>query len=202
MKQTFSDAHILMISKKVVLPQLQKTEDVYWYLLEAIVSQQLSVKAADTIWKRFLQLYPQAYPAPQLLLQTETELLRAAGLSQQKISYLRNVAIFATQNDISIAYIDSLSDDDILKYLTAIKGVGKWTVEMLLIFGLLREDVFPYDDLAIQQAMEYYYKIEYQNKKGLIVEMIKIANSWQPHRSLATRYLWAARNQNYFKEKK
>ena len=143
-------------------PELKKTdwqEDVYLALLESIVSQQISVKAADSIFTRFRALFDDQYPHPAQLLTKTTEELRSAGLSFQKINYLQNVATFAIEKGIDYNHLTAMTDDEIVAYLTPIKGVGRWTVEMLLMFVMGRPDVFPVDDLVIRQKKVRDYNL-------------------------------------------
>lgn len=163
--------------------------DIYFYLLRSIVSQQLSVKVAAVIWKRFLELFPDDYPTEKLVLDKSDEELRAIGLSRQKLSYIKNVATFSLEHGMSFEILSDKSDEEIIKYLTAIKGVGKWTVQMVLMFPLDRPDVFPIDDLGIQVKIMHYYGLE-GDRKSLRKEMIEIADVWKPYRSLACKYLW------------
>ncbi|MBC5773167.1 DNA-3-methyladenine glycosylase 2 family protein [Pontibacter sp. KCTC 32443] len=166
-----------------------RSEDLYFMLLSAIVSQQLSTKAAATIFKRFTELYPETYPHPELVLATTDEMLRSAGLSFQKIGYVRNVAAFAAEGNLKHATIDALEDEALILHLTQIKGVGRWTVEMLLMFALERPDVFPVDDLGIQNAMKRHYNLE-ETGKLLRLRMQQIAENWRPYRTIASKYLW------------
>jgi DNA-3-methyladenine glycosylase II len=189
-KISFNDSIIDKISSKIELPSLTKTNDVYLDLLEVIISQQLSGKVAKVIYNRFLQLFENSYPQPEILKEIDDEMLRKVGLSNAKTNYVKNLANFAIANDISINRIDSLSDNEIIELLTKIKGVGKWSVEMILIFSLLRTDVFPYDDLVIKKSMIDVYGIKKEGKQ-LIEKMISISNKWKPNRSMASRYLWA-----------
>jgi len=162
---------------------------VYLALLESIVSQQISVKAADAIFARFRSLFPDRYPHPELLLAKTPDELRSAGLSGQKSRYLQSVAEFALTNRLDTDYLDGLTDEEIVQYLTPIKGVGRWTVEMLLMFVLNRPDVFPVDDLVIRQKMVRAYGLA-ETGRALIKRLHEIAEPWRPHRSLACRYLW------------
>lgn len=164
--------------------------DVYLRLIKAIVFQQLSGKAASTIFNRFLALFPEEYPEPGIVLSLETEELRAAGLSRQKSGYIQNVAEFFLNEDIMNKDWTAMEDEAIIKYLTQIKGVGKWTVEMLLMFTLDRSDIFPLDDLVIQQAMQKLYGIESRGRQ-LKNEMTAIAEPWKPYRTFASLYLWS-----------
>jgi len=166
-----------------------KSEDSYFKLLSAIVSQQLSIKVAAVIFRRFIELFPDSYPHPHLVQQTPDEVLRSAGLSFQKIGYVRNVAAFAAAGNLDHATIDALEDEALIKHLTQIKGVGRWTVEMLLMFALERPDVFPVDDLGIQNAMKRHYNLE-ETGKALRLKMQEIAENWRPYRSIASKYLW------------
>jgi DNA-3-methyladenine glycosylase II len=166
----------------------------YVALLESIVSQQISVKAADAIFRRFRMLFSETaeaegYPAPPLLLEKTTEELRTAGLSFQKITYLKSVAEFAITNKLSISHVEALTDEEIIQYLLPIKGVGRWTVEMLLMFVLDRPDVFPVDDLVIRQKMIRAYEPE-ETGRALYKRLHAIAEPWRPYRTLACRYLW------------
>ncbi len=163
--------------------------DVYYELFDSIISQQLSVKAATTICNRFLDTFPDRYPSPLLVLERDTEALRAVGLSGQKAGYLRNVAQFALDTDMLQRDWSAMSDEDIIVYLSTIKGVGKWTVQMILMFTLHRPDVFPVDDLGIQQGMAKIYGLT-ETGKPLKQRMEEIAKAWQPYRTLACRYVW------------
>ncbi len=175
---------------QIEMPDFIPSGRIYHDLQESIVSQQLSVKVADVIFKRFLTLFPDNYPHPELVVAIEFDKLRSVGLSGQKAAYLQNVAQFAIDNDLETIDWASMSDDEIVTYLTQIKGVGKWTVQMLLMFTLARPDIFPIDDLGIQQAMQRLFKIEEQNPRLLKVKMIELAEPWRPWRTVACRYLW------------
>jgi DNA-3-methyladenine glycosylase II len=163
--------------------------DVYRALLNSIVSQQLSVKVVDIIWRRFADLFVNGYPKAKELLAMEDNLLRNAGLSRAKAQYLKNVAAFSLENDMSFDYLYQKTDEEIIDYLTTIKGVGKWTVQMILMFPMDRLNVFPVDDLGIQQRMISLYNIDVE-KKVLKPTLTEIAESWQPYSSLACKYLW------------
>ena len=166
-----------------------KSEDLYYKLLSSIVSQQLSTKVAAVIFRRFTGLFPNNYPHPQLVLEATDEVLRGAGLSFQKIGYVRNVAAFAKEGHMAHATIDAMESEDLIRHLTQIKGVGRWTVEMLLMFALERPDVFPADDLGIQNAMKRQYGLE-ESGKRLKLRMQDIAENWRPYRTIASKYLW------------
>lgn len=160
-------------------------------LIGSIMSQQLSVKVAAVIYKRFLQLYGGKEPKPQQILDTPPETLRAIGLSNAKVSYVHNVARFVIAEKITDAKLHKLGNDEVIAYLTQIKGVGRWTVEMLLMFYLGREDVFACDDLGLQQAMNKLYKLDTADKKAYRAKLMKLSEKWAPYRTHACRYLWA-----------
>lgn len=163
--------------------------DIFVDLLSSIVSQQLSVKAASTIYQRFCSLFPEGTPRAEQLLSMQPESLRSVGLSTQKAAYVRNVAGFFLERGLFERDWNALSDEEILHTLTQIKGVGKWTTEMLLMFSLGRPDVFPADDLGIQQGMQKLYQLDLEGKP-LRKAMEEIAAPWRPFRSYACYYLW------------
>ena len=173
-------------------PAYDWADDVYLALLESIVSQQISVKAADAIFRRFRDLFPDQYPHASALLLKTTDELRSAGLSFQKITYLQSVAAFIQSNRLDRPFLDTMTDEQIIQYLIPIKGVGRWTVEMLLMFVLDRPDVFPVDDLIIRQRIMRAYPEQTHGLKGraLIKQLHEIAEAWRPHRTIACRYLW------------
>ncbi len=160
-------------------------------LIASIVSQQLSTKVARVIYDRFLNLYGKKAPKPQQIIDTPNETLRSVGLSNAKVQYVKNVAAFCLEHHITDKKLHGLSDKEIIELLTQIKGVGSWTVEMLLMFSLGREDVFAVDDLGIQQAMTKLYRIDASDKKMMKQQMISIANKWSPYKTYACLHLWA-----------
>ena len=187
---SFNDSKIDAIIRSIELPNLVKSKDIYLDLLEVIISQQLSGKVAKVIYNRFLELFKDKYPEHKNLAEIDDSILRGAGLSQAKTNYVKNLAAFAMNNDLSVSYLDTLNDNEIIEMLTKVKGIGNWSVEMILIFSLQRSDIFPYDDLVIKKSMVEVYGIKKEGKE-LIKEMIQIAENWRPNRSLASRYLWA-----------
>jgi DNA-3-methyladenine glycosylase II len=170
--------------------ELKSSKDLVNYLCGSIMSQQLSTKVAAVIHKRFLDLFGGGKPTPDQILDTAPETLRAIGLSNAKVQYIHNVARFAIERGMSHKLLSKMSDEEVIEYLTEIKGVGRWTVEMLLMFALKREDVFAVDDLGIQQGMMKLYKLEKEPKKQLKEDMLKISKKWAPYRSYACLYLW------------
>jgi len=159
-------------------------------LCSSIMSQQLSTKVAKVIFHRFLELYGRKEPGPEQIAATPHEQLRAIGLSNAKANYVLNVARFAMENDLSDRKVRKMDNEAIIELLTQIKGVGRWTVEMLLMFTLGREDVFAPDDYGIQVAMKNIYNLDDSNKKEFKQEMQRISQQWSPYRTYACLHLW------------
>ena len=159
-------------------------------MMASIISQQLSTKVARVIFQRFLDLYKGKEPKPQQVLDTPAEVLRSLGLSNAKVSYVHNVAAFCIKHKITDKKLLAMSNEEVIDLLVQIKGIGKWSVEMLLMFTLGREDVFAVDDLGIQQAMSKLYKLEHLDKKSLKEKMLKLSAKWSPYRTYACLHLW------------
>lgn len=174
---------------KEPLPALQIRKNISLRLMASIMSQQLNTKVAKVIYHRFLEIYGQE-PQPKQVLDTPFETLRAIGLSNAKVNYIKNVAEFCIENEITDEKLLLLPNEEIIHLLTQIKGVGQWTVEMLLMFTLGREDVFAVDDLGIQQAMIKIYNLPADDKKLLKEKMLKISLKWKPCRTYACLHLW------------
>ncbi len=165
-------------------------EDLYLALLRAIVSQQISTKAAAAIWRKVQALFPpDGYPEPLALVEMTEADLRVAGISRQKAGYLKAIAGFALRDQLDHAHLSQLSEDDFTAHLTQIKGVGRWTAQMLQMFALNQPDVFAEGDLGVQNAMRKHYKLP-ETGKALLRRMTEIAEPWRPYRSLACKYLW------------
>ena len=191
--------HIVHLSKdkklgKIISSQekyvLSQSKNVCLQLCYSIMSQQLSTKVADVFHKRFLALYNGKEPTPQKIVETPFETLRGIGLSNAKANYVLNVCRFFIEEKITDAKLYKMSNEELIKYLSQIKGVGQWTVEMILMFTLGREDIFAVDDLGIQQAICKLYKIDATNKKAMKEDMLRISAKWSPYRTYACRYLW------------
>ncbi len=170
--------------------QLKKRKNICTYLCASIMSQQLSVKVADVIYKRFLNLYGGKEPTPQQILDTPFEQLRGIGLSNAKVNYVKNVAQFEIESGMDAKKLGKMDNEEVITYLTQIKGVGRWTTEMLLMFALGREDVFAVDDLGIQNAMIKLYKLDNSDKKKFRIDLLKISEKWSPFRTYACLHLW------------
>ena len=146
---------------------ITRQKDMVFYLCVSIMSQQLSTKVAHTIRQRYLDLFSGKAPVPEQILETPHATLRAIGLSNSKVTYIFNVARFAVEVGLDHRKLDKMDNEAVIAYLTQIKGVGRWTAEMLLMFGLGREDVFAIDDWGIQNAMIAVYKLNREDKKDL-----------------------------------
>ena len=170
--------------------QLKTRKNVPLRLCASIMSQQLSTKVAAVIFKRFLELYGAKEPTPQQIVETPFEKLRGIGLSNAKALYVLNVAHFAIEHKLDDKRLKKMSNEEVIELLTQIKGVGKWTVEMLLMFTLGREDVFAVDDYGIQSAIKKLYKLDDSNKKEFRENMLKLSAKWSPYRTYACIHLW------------
>jgi DNA-3-methyladenine glycosylase II len=159
-------------------------------LCASIMSQQLSTKVAQVLYKRFLELYDGNEPTPEQIVATPFEKLRGIGMSNAKTQYILNVAQFAIDHKLTDKKLKKMSDDDIIELLTQIKGVGKWTVEMLLMFTLGREDIFSADDYGIQTAMKKIYRLDNSDKKKFKEKILNISEKWTPYRTYACLHLW------------
>lgn len=199
MRQSPNEEHVLHLSKDkkllsimtTPLPVLSVQKNIALKLIGSIMSQQLSVKVASVIYARFLALYGGKDPSPQQVLDTPATTLRSIGLSNAKVSYVHNVARFTVEEKLTDRKLLNMENEEVITYLTQIKGVGRWTVEMLLMFYLCRDDVFAIDDLGLQQAMIKLYKLKTEDKKALREKLLKISGKWAPYRTYACRYLWA-----------
>ena len=169
---------------------LKKRNKVYLSLCSSILSQQLSTKVADVLYKRFLDLFGGEEPTAQQILDTPAPVFRSIGFSNAKASYVHNVCRFFIENKITDARLHKMNNEEVFDLLTQIKGVGKWTVEMILMFTLGREDVFAHDDLGLRQSVIKLYKIKETDKKLLREKIEKISLKWSPYRTYASRYLW------------
>jgi DNA-3-methyladenine glycosylase II len=161
--------------------------DHFAMLVRAIVFQQLSTKAASTIHGRLMTLMPGERPTPEALGIVTDDQFRAAGISRQKAAYLRDLAQKIAEGIVPLEDVDTMSDEEVIVSLTRIKGIGRWTAEMFLIFRLLRPDVLPVDDLGILNAIQRAYGLRKRPKPDRVR---KIGEAWRPYRSVASWYLW------------
>jgi DNA-3-methyladenine glycosylase II len=154
----------------------------------AIASQQLSVKAADTIFGRFCDLFPpDRIPDPAKLVTMHPDAIRAVGFSRPKVGFLQDLASQVLDGRLPLAALHALPDEEVLQTLIAVKGIGRWTAEVFLLFRLGRQDIFPADDLGLVKAVQRVYGLR---KKPSRDRLMKIAEPWRPYRSIAAWYLW------------
>ena len=161
--------------------------DHFAMLVRAIVFQQLSTKAATTIHGRLVAYMPESKPTAAALAAVTDEQFRAAGISRQKAGYLRDLSERVLSGALPLESVDAMSDEEVVVALTQVKGIGRWTAEMFLIFRLQRPDVLPVGDLGIVTAIQKAYRLR---KKPTSDRMRKLGEAWRPYRSIATWYLW------------
>lgn len=173
--------------------RLSKGTEGFEALAEAIIKQQLSRKAAQTIFARILSTGNVKHITSELLRGMTDEQLQSCGVSARKVSYLRSLQLFESEGKLNFSQLENSSDEEVVGALTQIKGIGRWTAEMYLIFVLLRPDVFPLDDAAIRGALCKLYKLDAER---FLDDGVKIADAWRPYRSVGCWYLWAYLNGN------
>jgi len=190
---TTADPILANVIKNAPLPTLLPHQNYYQSLVESIISQQLSVKAAATILERFVALFPGGFPTPEEILDKDIETYRSVGLSRQKATYIVDLAQKVIDETIVFDQLDTLSNDEVIKELIQVKGVGVWTVHMFLMFCMGRLDVLPVGDLGIKNGIQRLYNFE---DKPTETEMITLAqtNNWHPYESLASWYIWHSLN--------
>lgn len=181
-----SDPILAAIIERVGTCRMEFGPPEFHSLAEAIVYQQLNGKAAVTIFKRFAALTGEPVTAEGILKLTDAQ-LRSVGLSKQKSSYLKDMAGRASRGELDFTRLPEMSDDEVIKHLTQVKGVGVWTAHMFLMFTLRRPNVLPTGDYGIQMAIKKHYKKRKMPKPEV---MAKIAKAWEPYRSVACWYLW------------
>lgn len=182
----YTDPVLQSLIQKYPAPHFEdRTDRLFEDLIESVISQQLSIKASDTIYKRFKTLFAHpTFPTPHEVLEIDQQAMRACGISFQKISYIKSIADAFLNDLINTKKMKEMRDEEIITSLTQIRGVGKWTAEMILIFTLKRPDVFSIGDLGIRNAIKNLYGISDQK------EMLILSEKWKPNRSTACWYLW------------
>lgn len=184
------DAQLAPIIATAGLPTIRPHTNYYQELVESIISQQLSVKAAATILKRFIALFPgDEFPTPEDILSKDIEELRAVGLSRQKGTYIQDLALKVTDGTVRFDHLDSLSNEEIISELTQIKGVGVWTVHMFLMFCMGRLDVLPVGDLGIKNGIQKLYGLDVPPTPDDISRIAR-ENNWHPYETAASWYIW------------
>jgi DNA-3-methyladenine glycosylase II len=180
------DEHATLVRRDL---KAEPTGDAYGALLRSIVGQQLSTKAASTIYGRMLDIFGGHAPTPKQLLKADPDAIRAAGLSRPKIAYLRDLAQHVEDGTLELDRLDDLPDEEVSAQLTAIKGLGQWTADMFLMFHLRRPDVLPVGDQGIRRAVQVEYRMR---KLPDPKRLEKVARPWRPHRTLACLFLWSS----------
>lgn len=172
------------------VPELKLEKNYFWALCRSIIYQQISGKAASTIAKRFLELFPSGKNIRPLdIIEINIDKLRLAGLSKQKASYIKNIANAFYNGEVDVDNYFTMNDEDIITDLIKVKGVGNWTAEMFLLFTLRRPDIFPVTDLGVQKGFQIFYSLD---EIPTIDFMNKKAERWRPYRSIVTLHLWYA----------
>ena len=179
-----------MIKKSGEL-SLSRNFNYFQSLAENMIYQQLNGKAAKTIYKRFLALFPGKKPTPELLIKIEESDLQSVGLSRQKRGYLYSLAEKFLDSTLTHANFCKMSDDEVINELIQIKGIGKWTAQMFLMFSLARKDVFAQDDFGLRKSIQLNYDFEEMPSPK---QAEKFAEKWKPYRSYASLYLWKSKD--------
>lgn len=174
-----------LIEKFGILEPKAIQDDLFKEVVSTIVGQQLSTKAADTIWNRLVSIFPQGI-TPSAISDCPHETLRSVGLSNAKVKYVKGVAEAVLSRSIDMGKVATLDNDEVRKSLIPLKGIGPWSVEMILMFSLGREDIFSIGDLGLRSAISKLYGVDREN----LPEIIKISKKWEPFRTYASRYLW------------
>jgi DNA-3-methyladenine glycosylase II len=183
-----ADPRLTPVIERHGTPPLSPTRDPFHSLARSIVYQQLTGKAAGTIFGRFVALYPRArFPTPEALAATPVETLRGAGLSNAKALALRDLAAHFADGRVKKRHLLGAPDEEIRSALLPVRGVGTWTIDMFLIFGLVRPDVLPVGDLGVRKGMQLHFGLR---KLPEAARMEKLAAPWRPFRSIGAYYMW------------
>lgn len=169
---------------------IQLRPDPYLVLVESIIYQQLTGRAAHSIYQRFVNYYNDVLLTPEKVLSTSSETMKSFGLSNKKIEYIKLLSKNITEKNFNLQSVSTLDDEEIINQLTKMKGIGRWTADMFLIFCLGRKDVFPIHDLGIKKAMQKWYLKSTLQFPPTDQKMLEISQVWKPYRSIATWYLW------------
>ena len=181
------DSNLERIIKIVGKYYINIRNDPFQSLVESIIYQQLAGKAANAIYNRFINYYNNKQITPTLILNSPNDNLKKVGLSNRKIDYLKDLALHVYDGRINLEELPKMNDEEIINKLVNVKGIGRWTSEMFLIFSLGRQDILPVTDLGVRKAIQKIYSLSELPKPNI---MIEIAKPWRPYRSIATWYLW------------
>ncbi len=185
-KELQKDSKLKIIIECVGPCKMRVIRNRYEALIDAIITQQISDAAGKAIGKRFRDIFP-TYPLPKEVLNKNDSTLLSSGLSKRKVEYIKNISSAIISNQINLKKISKKKDEEIIKDLTEIKGIGRWTAEMFLIFGLGRQDILPLGDLGLRKGIQTLYSFS-ENPSD--ENIIKIAQKWRPYRTIATWYIW------------
>src|SRR6187200_554426 len=181
------DSNLEGIIKIVGKYSINIRNDPFQSLVESIIYQQLAGKAANAVYNRFINYYNNKQITPTLILNSPNDNLKKVGLSNRKIDYLKDLALHVYDGRINLEELPKMNDEEIINKLVNVKGIGRWTSEMFLIFSLGRQDILPVTDLGVRKAIQKVYSLSELPKPNI---MIEIAKPWRPYRSIATWYLW------------
>lgn len=184
-----NDPALAPIIKLVGLCTIRPHSNYYQELVESIISQQLSVKAAATILQRFVGLFGDTFPSPEQILEKSVDELRTAGLSRAKATYIRDLAQHVVDGKVKFDHLDTLSNEEIIVELTDVKGIGEWTVHMFLMFAMGRLDVLAHGDLGVRSGVQKLYDLK-QLPSPAEVQEISMRNKWAPYQTVACWYVW------------
>ena len=185
-----NDVVLRKLIKRIKLDPRAPRNDYFRSLVIAIANQQLSGKAASTILKRFMALWPRKdFPTPKDVLAMPTPKMRKVGFSKMKVSFLKDLSKKFLDGTVDVKKLSTWSDEEVIEHLTRVKGIGRWTAEMFLMFSLRREDVFSYGDLGLRNAIQKAYGLR---KHPSPAQAAKLSEKWRPYRTLASLYLWAS----------
>lgn len=182
------DPILYKLIHKIKHIELKESDDYFVSLCESIISQQLSVKASDTIFKRFESLFPNNKIDPSHVLLITNDELRSVGMSNAKAAYIKDLAQKVIDQTVDLSSLRKLTDEEVIKELTRIKGIGRWTAEMFLMFSLAREDIFSYGDLGLKNALKKFYNLT----NPTVSDIEKLISYWAPYKTYACITLWRA----------
>lgn len=181
------DAKLYSYIQRIAIPDFSKRHDSFTELCDTIISQQLSGKAAATIFSRFVKLFTAKKITPEKLLKLSNEKIRSCGASWAKVRSLKDLAQKVKDKTVNLEKLDDMSDDEVKDHLIQIKGIGPWSAEMFLMFSLGREDIFSFGDLGLKKGLMKVYGLK---KEPTQKQIEKIVSKWSPHRTYASRILW------------